>query len=71
MPADLDITATLPPGFIRTRALDDAITSAWIANGRNPLSQAQVLAITGPPPPYPVALPRFPDSNPPPRWWSA
>ena len=65
---DLDIDSVLPPGFLRTRALDDAITAAWIANDYQPLSNAQVLAITGPAPALITSLPRLPDTAQPIEW---
>ena len=57
MTATFDITAILPGGILRSRAIDDGLTAAWIANGYQPLSAAQVLAVTGPAPSYPTVLP--------------
>lgn len=52
------------PGLLLTRDLEQAIVAQYAANNFTPLTQAQVLAITGPLPAYPTGLPRFADSNP-------
>lgn len=57
----------LPPGIVAQRATIDALSAAYAANGYVALTQAQILAITGPSPAYPTGLPRVPDSNPEPR----
>ena len=58
----LDITSILPPGIVRTRAIDDGLTAAWAANGYRPLSSAQILAVTGPAPAFPTLLCPDPDA---------
>lgn len=60
--AAFDLSAFLPPGIVATRALQDALCAAYQANGGQ-LTQAQILAITGPAPAFPSTLPRFADSN--------
>ncbi len=55
------------PGVVAQRETLDAMAAQYAANGFKPLTQAQVLAIVGPLPAYPAALPRFPDSNESPR----
>jgi hypothetical protein len=55
------------PGVVPTHETDDALWAQYAANGYTPLTQAQVLAITGPPPPFPPSMKRFADSNPCPR----
>ncbi len=54
-------------GVVLTEAIYSGLVAAYAAAGYAPLDQAQVLAVTGPLPPYPTGLPRFPDSNPSPR----
>jgi len=56
---EIDLATTLPPGLVPTREIVDAIMLAWAANRYQPLSAAQVLAITGPAPVYPASLPRL------------
>jgi hypothetical protein len=59
------------PGVVATSDIDAAMGAQYVANGYQPLTQAQVVAIAGPLPPYPDPLPRFQDSNPDPRdGWS-
>lgn len=58
------------PGVVPTRDTDDALEAQYTANNFTPLTQAQVLAITGPLPAYPAGLPRFSDSNPATDGWS-
>ena len=55
------------PGVVLTEAVYGGLVAAYAAGGFVSLDQAQVLAVTGPLPPYPTELPRFPDSNPQPR----
>lgn len=55
------------PGVVLTAAVYSGLVSAYAAGGFAPLDQAQVLAVTGPLPAAPTALPRFADSNPQPR----
>jgi hypothetical protein len=60
------------PGVVPTSDTDAAMGAQYAANGYQPVTQAQVLAICGGSlPPYPNPLPRFADSNPDPRdGWS-
>lgn len=55
------------PGVVMTREVETAMLAQYAANGYVPLSQAQVLAITGPLPAFPTGLKRFANSNPCPR----
>jgi hypothetical protein len=55
------------PGFVMTRDLEAALLAQYAANGYTPLTQGQVLAITGTPPAFPTGLKRLSDSNPCPR----
>lgn len=55
------------PGVVMTRDIETALLAQYAANGYTPLTQAQVLAITGTPPAFPTGLKRFADSNPTPR----
>lgn len=55
------------PGFVMSRDIETALLAQYAANGYTPLTQAQVLAITGTPPAFPTGLKRFADSNPTPR----
>jgi len=64
---DYDYLALLPDGVVLTREIEQGLAQAYYANGWEPLTQDQIIAVTGPSPPYPASLPRFPDSNPPPR----
>lgn len=43
---------TLAPGVVLQRSILDAVVAAWIANNYQPLTQAQIIAITGPLPPF-------------------
>jgi len=52
------------PGVILQQAVLDGVATAYAANGYRPVTQAQVLAVTGPLPAAPTELPRFADSNP-------
>lgn len=52
------------PGVLLTAEIEAALAAQYLANGYTPITQAQVLAITGPLPAYPTKLPRFQDSNP-------
>lgn len=52
------------PGVVLQRSIEDGLAVAYAAGGYAPLTQAQVLAVTGPLPIYPTSLPRFADSNP-------
>ncbi len=52
------------PGVVLTEAVYGGLVAAYAAGGFVPLDQAQVLAVTGPLPPYPTGLPRFAESNP-------
>lgn len=55
------------PGVVMTRDLEKALLAQYAANGFTPLTQGQVLALTGPLPAYPTGMKRFADSNPCPR----
>ena len=39
---------TLAPGIVCQRATLDGVAAAYAANGYRPLTQAQVIAVTGP-----------------------
>lgn len=62
-----DYQALVTGGIVLQRQIVDCLAAAYAANGYTPLTQAQIDACTGPQPAYPASLPRFPDSNPPPR----
>lgn len=47
------------PMLILTRELEQALVAQFIANGNQPLTEAQVLAITGTPPPILTSIPRL------------
>ena len=47
-----------------TRELEAALVTQYAANGFTPLTEQQVLAITGPLPQAPTGMKRFADSNP-------
>lgn len=55
------------PGVVVQREILDGMAAQYAANGYTPLTQAQVLAITGPLPKLPSGLVRLADSNPSPR----
>jgi hypothetical protein len=55
-----DITANLPAGYVITRATLDALQEAFEANGRQPLSDAQVEGVIGQPLPTPTIKRSFP-----------
>lgn len=52
------------PGVILQREVQDGVAAAYEANLCTPVTEAQVLAVTGPLPVAPTELPRFADSNP-------
>jgi hypothetical protein len=54
----------LPPGIVLQRDIQDGLNAAWVANGYQPLTPEQILAVTGPAPVFPTTLPRYIDSNP-------
>lgn len=62
-PAADDPRIRYPAGIVASHVLDDALMAAWSSAGRR-LSDSEILAITGPAPIYPMAIPRDPDSNP-------
>ena len=72
--AEYDLRANFylyAPGSVATSDSDAAMAAQYAANGYQPVTQAQVLAIAGGPAPAPNPLPRFADSNPDPRdGWS-
>jgi hypothetical protein len=45
------------PGVLLTRELEAALVAQYASNNYTPLTQGQVLAITGPLPPFPSTLP--------------
>ena len=55
---DLLACLQLAPGVVLTQAVHDGLAAAYLAGGYVPLTQAQVLAVTGTPPAYPTSLPR-------------
>lgn len=59
-----DVLSLYAPGVVATRDVIDAIAARYAANGYTPLTQDQVIAITGPLPPVPTKLPRFYDNDP-------
>jgi len=59
--------AWLPAGQVLTRDREAALQGAYVSNGFQPLSQAQITAAVGAAIAYPTSLPRFDDSNPQPR----
>jgi hypothetical protein len=58
------------PGVVLTRDTEAALLAQYQANGFQPLSNAQILAITGAPPAFPASMPRFSDSNEAPDDWA-
>lgn len=48
------------PGLIMTRELEQSLVAQYAANGYTPLTQGQVLAITGPLPPVVTGIQRLP-----------
>lgn len=52
------------PGVEAQREIVDGLAAAYEAGGFVPLTEAQVLAVTGPLPAYPTGLKLFADSNP-------
>src|SRR5215471_2224892 len=58
---------TFAPGVVPTREITTALWAQYEANGYEPLTREQVLAITGAPPSYPKSMMRLKDSNPYPR----
>lgn len=48
------------PGLILTRELEQSLVAQYEANDYQPLTEGQVLAITGPLPPFPSEIPRLP-----------
>ena len=59
-----DAVRTFAPGLLCTDAIEAQLAAQYVSNNYTPLTQGQVLAITGPAPSYPTGLPRFADSNP-------
>ncbi len=51
-------------GVVLTGEIEAALAAQYQANAYTPLTEQQVLAITGPLPAYPSGLKRFLDSNP-------
>ena len=54
----ISIFDTLAPGVVMQRQFLDGLAAAWALNGYKPLTQAQVVAVTGPLPTAPTSLPR-------------
>lgn len=50
---------TLAPGIVLQRATLDGVAAAWAANGFQPLTQDQVVAVTGPLPIFPTTIRRM------------
>jgi hypothetical protein len=48
----------LAPGVVLQREILDGVSAAYAANNFQPLTQAQVVAVTGPLPSYPTTLKR-------------
>lgn len=48
------------PGLIMTRELEQSLVAQYATNGFTPLTQPQVLAITGPLPPLVTGIQRLP-----------
>lgn len=59
-----DVLSLLPAGVLLTRTIEEGLAAAYLAGGYVPLTQAQIIAVTGPALPLPADLPRFADSNP-------
>lgn len=58
-----DALGTYAPGVVMTRELEASLTAQYQANGFTPLTQPQVLALTGALPTV-APLPRFAATNP-------
>jgi hypothetical protein len=56
-----DPATALPAGLVLTRAYDDALHAAYLTGGRVPLTEAQAIAATAPPPAPLTGLPRLPE----------
>lgn len=61
----MNILDLFPAGVVPTRAAVECLAAKIDAG--TVMTQAEIEACTGPSPPYPTSLPRFPDSNPEPR----
>lgn len=48
------------PGVLLTRELEQSLVAQYATNGYTPLTEGQVLAITGPLPAFPSTIPRLP-----------
>jgi hypothetical protein len=48
------------PGLIMTRELEASLVAQYATNGYTPLTESQVLAITGPLPAFPSTIKRLP-----------
>lgn len=55
-----DALYAFAPGLIMTRDLEQSLVAQYAANNYTPLTQGQVLAITGPLPAFPSTIPRLP-----------
>lgn len=52
-----DALYSFAPGVLPTREIDDALAARYAANNYTPLTEDQVIAITGEPPEFPSTLP--------------
>lgn len=57
---DLDINSILPPGVIEQRTIRDGLFAAWTTGGDQPLTEAQIVAVTGQPPAPLTTIPFWP-----------
>lgn len=55
-----DLLSLLPAGVELTRDIQSGLAAAYAGNHFQPLSGAQIVAVTGPALPYPAGLTRFP-----------
>jgi hypothetical protein len=53
-----DPLAHLPAGMVLTREREQALMAAYIAGGRQPMSDAAIQAVLGAPLPYPATIRR-------------
>ena len=67
-PIDYDPRDALPPGLLLSRDVELALIEAWIANGFQPLTPAQAVALLGVQPVFPSSL-RCLDDDTCTGWW--
>ncbi len=63
MSSNYDLIAAidmLAPGVVLQRETLDGVATAYAVNGFQPLTQAQVIAVTGPLPVYPTSIKTLP-----------